>query len=61
MKKYKVIRPFKSHCCCLKMFNIEEVWTLFKMISKKRAYIEMADGGLHKVKLSRAITNSMEL
>lgn len=58
--RYKVIKNFKSHCVCRKEFMIGEEWNLYNMVSKKRALIE-ANVGLHKVKLSRALTNSVEL
>ncbi len=59
--KYKVIKQFKSHCVCHKILEPGEEWSLFEMTSKKRAYIKMKNNALHKVKLSRALTNSKGL
>ena len=76
MSKYKVIKDFKSHCGCKAQIKVGEVWTISRMRSKKRADIillnqpsnlpkEWTKGqqyyASHKVKLSRALTNSVEL
>jgi len=61
VQRYRVIKNFKSHCVCLKDFKVGEEWELFRMVSKKRALLAGSTGGVHKVKLSRALTNSVEL
>lgn len=60
-KKYRVIKNFKSHCVCQIEFQIGDIWELTSMVSKKRALVSHQGTGGHKVKLSRALTNSEEL
>lgn len=61
---YKVIKDFKSHCVCHKVYKVGEQWELLKMTSKKRAHIVTStidSRPVHKVKLSRALANSEKM